>query len=90
MVSTLSFLVALFYSLILQTFAAPIAVRENEDTLDADARDILARSTPAAPHFVVYSDAWVSGQDGPPPVSEINVSPRSAWPRFADSDLRFP
>ncbi|EED77818.1 hypothetical protein POSPLDRAFT_120960 [Postia placenta Mad-698-R] len=26
----------------------------------------------SAPHFVVYSDAWVSGENGPPDVSEIN------------------
>jgi len=72
MVFTLSFLVALFCSFILQSFAAPIAVREIDNELDVTARDILERGTPAAPHFVVYSDAWVSGEDGPPPVSQIN------------------
>ena len=30
-------------------------------------------ATPAAPHFVVYSDAWVSGENGPPAVSAISV-----------------
>lgn len=30
-------------------------------------------SVPAAPHFVIYSDAPVSGQTGPPPVSQIQV-----------------
>ncbi|PPQ96282.1 hypothetical protein CVT26_005669 [Gymnopilus dilepis] len=29
-------------------------------------------ATPAAPHFVVYSDAWVSGENGPPAVSAIS------------------
>ncbi|KAF4610520.1 hypothetical protein D9613_006969 [Agrocybe pediades] len=28
-------------------------------------------AVPAAPHFVIYSDAPVSGQTGPPPVSQI-------------------
>ncbi|KAI5117051.1 hypothetical protein M0805_005290 [Coniferiporia weirii] len=40
--------------------------------LGESARRILARSTPAAPRFVVYSDAWVSGETGPPAVSEID------------------
>ncbi|KAL0953844.1 hypothetical protein HGRIS_005021 [Hohenbuehelia grisea] len=42
--------------------------------LDKMARDILARATPAAPHFVIYSDKFVSGQTGPPPVSQVQVS----------------
>jgi hypothetical protein len=32
-----------------------------------------ARPTPAAPHFVIYSDKWVSGETGPPAVSSIEV-----------------
>ncbi|KAF8967624.1 glycoside hydrolase superfamily [Flammula alnicola] len=28
-------------------------------------------ATPAAPHFVIYSDAPVSGETGPPPVSQV-------------------
>jgi hypothetical protein len=28
----------------------------------------------SAPYWVVYSDAWVSGENGPPTVSTINVS----------------
>ncbi|OBZ73875.1 Endochitinase 3 [Grifola frondosa] len=39
--------------------------------LDQQARDILARATPAAPHFVIYGDKYVSGTTGPPPTSEI-------------------
>ncbi|KAG2347111.1 hypothetical protein BDR05DRAFT_974182 [Suillus weaverae] len=30
-----------------------------------------ARATPAAPHFVIYSDKWVSSEIGPPDVSSI-------------------
>ena len=48
--------------------------------LDGTAGDILARSTkakaatPSPPHFVVYSDAWVSGENGPPATSQVQVS----------------
>ncbi|KAJ7581133.1 glycoside hydrolase family 18 protein [Mycena floridula] len=41
------------------------------DGLGPQARDILARATPAAPHFVVYGDQFVSGVTGPPPVSQV-------------------
>lgn len=37
-------------------------------------RDLQARATLEDAHFVVYSDAWVPGQTGPPAVSAIKVS----------------
>ncbi|KAG1740045.1 glycoside hydrolase family 18 protein [Suillus lakei] len=43
---------------------------------------LSARATPAAPHFVIYSDKWVSGETGPPAVSNItgyNVFALSFW-----------
>ncbi|KAH8112366.1 glycoside hydrolase family 18 protein [Phellopilus nigrolimitatus] len=40
--------------------------------LDSSAQRILNLATPAAPHFVVYSDEWVSGENGPPNVTDIN------------------
>lgn len=43
------------------------------DGLNQQAREILARATPAAPHFVVYSDAW-DGTTGPPAVAQIKVN----------------
>lgn len=43
------------------------------DQLDNEARDILARAAPAAPHFVVYGDQYVSGTTGPPATSQITV-----------------
>lgn len=49
-------------------FAAPVGW----GTLDLDARDILARSTAAAPHFVVYGDQS-AGTNGPPDPSAIKV-----------------
>ncbi|KAJ7623187.1 glycoside hydrolase family 18 protein [Roridomyces roridus] len=42
-----------------------------EDGLDKQARDVLARATPAAPHWVVYGDQYVSGTTGPPAVSAL-------------------
>ncbi|KAF8074843.1 glycoside hydrolase family 18 protein [Lyophyllum atratum] len=38
--------------------------------LNDQAREIIARATPAAPHWVVYQDAW-DGTIGPPAVSKI-------------------
>jgi len=38
--------------------------------LSDEARDIVARATPAAPHWVVYQDAW-DGTTGPPAVSNL-------------------
>lgn len=67
---TFSSIATLFSALsfISSVISAPIV------ELDHSARDILARATPAAPHFVVYSDEWVSGENGPPATSAINVS----------------
>lgn len=41
--------------------------------LGQQARDVLARATPAAPHWVVYGDQYVSGTTGPPATSAITV-----------------
>ncbi|KAJ7504340.1 glycoside hydrolase family 18 protein [Mycena galericulata] len=41
------------------------------DGLDQQARDILERATPAAPHWVVYGDQYVSGTTGPPAASAV-------------------
>lgn len=40
--------------------------------LGKEARDVLARATPAAPHFVVYADAW-DGANGVPAASALKV-----------------
>ncbi|TRM65612.1 glycoside hydrolase family 18 protein [Schizophyllum amplum] len=69
MVALLSALVAGLLSLAC-TRAAPL----NEtafDGLDQRARDILARATPVAPHFVVYGDTTSTTSTGPPPVADI-------------------
>ncbi|KAJ7043634.1 glycoside hydrolase family 18 protein [Mycena alexandri] len=39
--------------------------------LSQKARDILARATPAAPHWAIYGDKFVPGLTGPPDVSTI-------------------
>jgi len=41
------------------------------DVTQHESRDIVKRTVPAAPRFVIYSDEWVSGENGPPAVSEI-------------------
>lgn len=40
--------------------------------LSHEAREILARATPAAPHWVIYSDRWVNS-NGPPAPADIKV-----------------
>lgn len=68
------------YALVYATFVSVLsfsepsnAARNNFDGLDKQARDILARATPAAPHWLVYGDAYVQGTTGPPPTSDITV-----------------
>ena len=60
-------------AVLLSQFSGVLAVPAVWDSLDLEARDILARAAPAqaAPHFVVYGDKFVSGTTGPPPVSQI-------------------
>jgi hypothetical protein len=43
------------------------------DGLGKEARDILTRATPAAPHWVIYGDQFVSGTTGPPNASVVAV-----------------
>lgn len=56
-------------SLLGSTLAAPLADRLR--SLSAGARDLLKRSSPAAPRFVTYGDAWVSPLPTP---TELQVS----------------
>ena len=39
----------------------------------ASTASLASRATPAAPHFVIYSDQWVSGENGPPNVTDVTV-----------------
>lgn len=52
--------------------ASPLNLTASHDILDHDAREILARATPVAPHFVVYADAY-DGTTGPPSASALTV-----------------
>ncbi|KAL0953846.1 hypothetical protein HGRIS_005022 [Hohenbuehelia grisea] len=55
-------------------FSTARAIPVNEtgfDGLSPQARDIVARATPAAPHFVIYSDEWVSGQTRTPTAAQL-------------------
>lgn len=61
---------SVFVANICTTLAAPVSGWEH---LDVEARDILARATPSAPHFVVYGDKGTSGTQGPPAPSAIKV-----------------
>ena len=49
--------------------AVPLA--DKLKRLSPSARDVLKRSTPAAPRFVVYNDKWVNPF---PPPSSLRVS----------------
>ncbi|KAF8510805.1 glycoside hydrolase [Hysterangium stoloniferum] len=51
--------------------AAPEPSNATAISLDVQEREISTRSTPSAPHFVVYTDSYISGVTGPPPVSEV-------------------
>ncbi|KAK0467057.1 glycoside hydrolase family 18 protein [Desarmillaria tabescens] len=51
-------------------FASPVNSTAFTE-LSGKARGILERSTPAAPHWVVYADAYQSGVTGPPAASAI-------------------
>ncbi|KAJ7180661.1 glycoside hydrolase family 18 protein [Mycena filopes] len=51
--------------------SVPTNVTVSTDGLSQQARDILSRATPAAPHWVIYGDKFVPGLTGPPAVSTI-------------------
>lgn len=65
-----SFTAALIaFSMFGLALAVPLA--EKLRNLSPGARDLLKRTTPAAPHFVAYSDAWVYPM---PSASQLEVS----------------
>ena len=73
------FFLALAFTALPSVFSVPVSNGINDlavekaslDKLDAQARSIIERATPAAPHFVIYSDKFVSGTTGPPPVNQV-------------------
>lgn len=66
-------LVALAFTAITNVCSVLAAPAVQWEKLDHEAREILARATPAAPHFVVYGDKYTSGTTGPPAPSAIKV-----------------
>ncbi|KAL5483523.1 hypothetical protein ACEPAI_8755 [Sanghuangporus weigelae] len=72
--SAFSSLIVLFCALV--HFTSVLALPVDSLGLDSTARKFLSkakRATPAAPHFVIYSDRFVSGETGPPDVSQVEV-----------------
>ena len=64
-----------FFSLFGSLYAVPLA--EKLERLSPPALDLLKRSTPAAPHFLAYNDAWLSQF---PSASDLKVSEKRTFP----------
>ncbi|PBK72370.1 glycoside hydrolase [Armillaria solidipes] len=71
----LSSIVNLALYLLVSLLATPVSASPVNGTaftgLSGKARNILERATPAAPHWVVYADAYQQGVTGPPAASAI-------------------
>ncbi|KAI0272598.1 glycoside hydrolase family 18 protein [Gloeopeniophorella convolvens] len=50
---------------------ASVPVEASAPVVDATVVERAADATPAAPHWVAYSDEWISGENGPPSTSSI-------------------
>lgn len=68
------------FSLLGSTVASPLV--DKLRSLTPEARDLLKRSTPAAPRFVVYDDAFVSPL---PSAADLKVSTYSRTSTLADA-----
>ncbi|KII87370.1 glycoside hydrolase family 18 protein [Plicaturopsis crispa FD-325 SS-3] len=66
-------LAAFFCAAICAGSVAALPVENSLAGFGDKARDILTRSSKAttAPHWVIYSDKWVSGETGPPDASQL-------------------
>ncbi|KAL4065918.1 glycoside hydrolase family 18 protein [Scleroderma yunnanense] len=65
------------------TYASPL-VDPHDHTVS-----LVSRASPSAPHWVIYSDKWVSGENGPPSVDAItgyNVFALSFWLLYGPAD----
>ncbi|KIJ57853.1 glycoside hydrolase family 18 protein [Hydnomerulius pinastri MD-312] len=66
----------------LATLVGSFAALNGVTSMPLTSRGLVTRATPAAPHFVIYSDQWVSGENGPPNVTDVtgyNVFALSFW-----------
>ncbi|KAK0217904.1 glycoside hydrolase family 18 protein [Armillaria fumosa] len=79
----LSSVVNLVLCLLVSLLTTPVSAIPVNNTaltgLSCKARSILERATPAAPHWVVYADAFQSGVTGPPAASAIKVWNVIVW-----------
>ncbi|KAN0073593.1 Glycoside hydrolase superfamily [Tylopilus felleus] len=65
------------FSLLGSSLAVPLF--DKLVALSPGARDLLKRSTPAAPHFVVYDDVWEKPLPSPTELKGYNVYALSFW-----------
>lgn len=70
---TLSFFYVLSSMLLFRGVLSAPACELSLESRSTSSTSLSKRAVPAAPRFVVYSDKFVSGLTGPPPVSEIAV-----------------
>jgi hypothetical protein len=61
-------------SSLLAVAALPYEARNLSDTAKHFLTERAKNSVPAAPRFVIYSDKFVSGTTGPPPVADVQVN----------------
>lgn len=60
-------------SSLLVTAAIPLEAHNLTDTAKSFLTTRAKNAVPAAPRFVIYSDKFVSGLTGPPPVDQVRV-----------------
>ncbi|KAJ8594182.1 glycoside hydrolase family 18 protein [Rhizopogon salebrosus TDB-379] len=65
---------------------ASVPLAERLRSLTPKAGDLLKRATPVAPHFVVYSDAYVSTEPTPSDISGFNVFALSFLEAYGSAD----
>ncbi len=60
-------------SSLLSVAAVPLDSFNLTDTARSFLDERAVKAIPGPPHFVIYSDKFVSGQTGPPPVAQVKV-----------------
>lgn len=75
----LSFFYVLSSMLLFRGVLSAPACELSLESRSTSSTSLSKRAVPAAPRFVVYSDKFVSGLTGPPPVSEIAVRVTSLY-----------
>ncbi|KAG9312383.1 glycoside hydrolase [Chiua virens] len=83
--SSVVIVISLAFSMFGSALADPLA--DKLRSLSPGARDILKRTTPAAPHFVVYNDAWTSPLPTASQLQGYNVYALSFWLISGPADM---